>query len=141
MPRDITVEVDLPYPQAEVWQALTDPAALAEWLMPVTDFAPVVGTRFTLGANRMPGWDGIIHCEVTEVDEPRLLAYTWQGSKMGAVTTVRWQLSTVDSGTRLRLDHNGFTGLGGFVLSLLHRSGWRRITRKRLTARLSRSTA
>src|SRR5689334_21523554 len=141
MPRDITVEVELPYPQAEVWQALTDPAALAEWLMPVRDFAPVVGTRFTFTAKPMPGWDGIVHCEVTEVEEPHRLAYTWQGSRMRAVTTVRWQLSTVDSAaTHLRLDHTGFTGLGGFVLSLMLRSGWRRMLRDRITARLSRST-
>lgn len=141
MPRDITVEVDLPYPQADVWQALTDPAALAEWLMPVRDFAPVVGQRFTFTAKPMPGWDGIVNCEVTEVDEPHRLAYTWQGSRMRAVTTVRWKLSTVDSGTHLRLDHNGFTGLGGFVLSRMLGAGWRRMLRDRITARLSQSTA
>jgi uncharacterized protein YndB with AHSA1/START domain len=141
MPRDITVEVDLPYPQAEVWRALTDPVALAEWLMPVRDFAPVVGTRFTFTSKPMPGWDGIVHCEVTEVDEPHRLAYTWQGSRMRAVTTVRWRLSPSDSrGTRLRLDHTGFTGLGGFVLSLMHRAGWRRMLRDRITALLSQST-
>jgi len=43
MPRDITVDVELPHPPAEVWLALTDPAALAEWLMGVT---LLVGARY-----------------------------------------------------------------------------------------------
>jgi uncharacterized protein YndB with AHSA1/START domain len=43
-----SIEVDefLPRPPGRVWQALTDPALLARWLMP-TDFKPVVGHAFT----------------------------------------------------------------------------------------------
>jgi uncharacterized protein YndB with AHSA1/START domain len=51
------------------WQALTDPQALAEWLMPVEGFAPVVGREFRLRARPMPGWDGVIDGKVLEVDE------------------------------------------------------------------------
>src|SRR5690349_5269433 len=129
MARDITVEVDLPYPPAEVWLALTDPTALAEWLMPVENFAPVVGQQFTLRSKAMPGWDGIVHCEVTEVDEPCRLAYTWRGSKMRRPTVVTWQLSEVDTGTHLRLEHSGFTGLGGLILAFMHRAGWPKLVR------------
>jgi uncharacterized protein YndB with AHSA1/START domain len=139
MARDITVDVDLPYPPAEVWLALTDPAALAEWLMPVENFAPVVGQQFTLRAKPMPGWDGIVHCEVTEVDEPHRLAYSWRGSKMRRPTTVNWQLSEVDTGAHLRLEHSGFTGLGGLVLAFMHRTGWPKLVRTRLAGHL-RST-
>jgi uncharacterized protein YndB with AHSA1/START domain len=138
MTRDITVDVELPHPPAVVWRALTDPAALAEWLMPVQDFEPVVGRRFTVRAKPMPGWDGVVHCEVTEVDEPHVLAYTWRGSRMRATTTVTWNLSEPSPGrTRLLLRHNGFPGLGGAVLAFVHRGGWRRMVGTRLVAHLA----
>ncbi|MEU5264617.1 SRPBCC domain-containing protein [Amycolatopsis sp. NPDC021455] len=140
--RDITVDVELPYPPAQVWQALTDADALADWLMPVDGFAPVVGRAFTLRAKPMPGWDGVVHCEVTEVDEPHTLAYTWRGSRMRTTTTVTWTLAEADGGhTRLRLAHQGFTGLGGAVLALMHRGGWKKIAHTRLAGHLARTTS
>lgn len=142
MPRDITLEIDLPHRPDDVWSALTDPAALAEWLMPVEGFAPVVGTTFTVHAKPMPGWDGVVHCEVTIADAPTKLAYTWRGSKMRTSTTVTWTLTSLgESSTRLRLDHQGFTGLPGALLSLMHGGGWRKIVRTRLAAHLHRPTA
>jgi uncharacterized protein YndB with AHSA1/START domain len=139
MSRDIVVEVDLPHRLEEVWFALTDPGALAEWLMPVDGFAPVVGTKFTVRAKPMPGWDGIVHCEVTEVDRPNKLVYTWRGSQMRLTTTVTWSVSPSNGGTRLRLDHQGFTGLGGAVLALMHRNGWKKMMRTRLADHLRRA--
>lgn len=141
MARDITVDVELPHPRRAVWLALTDPAALAEWMMPVEDFAPVVGRRFTVRARPMPGWDGVVHCEVTTVDEPSLLAYTWRGSRMRATTTVTWALTEPSPGrTRLLLTHNGFPGLGGAVMALMHRSGWRKMLTTRLANHLATTT-
>lgn len=142
MSRDITVEVDLPHRPEDVWLALTDPGALAEWLMPVDGFAPVVGTTFTLRAKPVPGWDGVVHCEVTEVDEPTRLAYTWRGSRMRDRTTVTWTLAGLsDGGTRLRLDHQGFTGLSGAVLAFMHRGGWKKLVRTGLVDHLRRTEA
>lgn len=142
MAKDIALDVDLPYPADRVWRALTDPAALAEWLMPVESFAPVVGREFTVRGKAMPGWDGVVHCRVTEVDEPHTLAYTWRGSRMRATTTVTWRLSTLDDGgTRLRLAHNGFTGLGGAVLAFMHKGGWGKMVRARLAGHLAKATA
>jgi uncharacterized protein YndB with AHSA1/START domain len=133
MTRDITVDVELPHPRETVWQALTDPAALAEWLMPVTDFAPEVGRRFTVHAKPMPGWDGVVHCEVIAVDRPHTLAYTWRGSKMRATTTVTWTLTQPSPDrTRLVLRHNGFPGLSGAVLAFMHKGGWRKMVGTRL---------
>jgi uncharacterized protein YndB with AHSA1/START domain len=138
MTADIKVDVELPHPPEAVWAALTDPDALAEWMMPVRDFAPTVGRRFTVHAPPMPGWDGVVHCEVTEVDRPRTLAYTWRGSRMRATTTVTWSLSEPRAGhTRLVLRHTGFTGLGGAVMSFLHRGGWKKMITKRLAGRLA----
>jgi len=40
---------------------------------------PHRGSRFQLVAKPVPGWRGIVDCEVLEVDEPHLLRYTWRG--------------------------------------------------------------
>jgi uncharacterized protein YndB with AHSA1/START domain len=132
MRRDIAIEESLPYPVETVWRALTDPVALAEWVMPVEGFAPVVGQRFTFRARPMPGWDGVINCEVLAVEPPHRLVLRWQGSQMRNPTTVTWALTASDGGTRLRIEHQGFDGLGGAVLRLMHRSGWRGMARRRL---------
>lgn len=142
MSRDIEIDTELPYAVADVWHALTDPAALAEWLMPVEGFAPKVGQAFTLRAKPMPGWDGVVECEVITADEPHTLAYTWRGSRMSTPSTVTWTLSPLDARrTRLRLDHGGFSGLSGTVMAFLHRGGWGRIVHRRLADHLRRAAA
>jgi uncharacterized protein YndB with AHSA1/START domain len=139
--RDISIEHILPHPPTEVWHALTDPAALEEWLMPVRGYAAVVGRRFELRARPMPGWDGVVNCEVLEVDAPRRLSFSWQGSRMRTRTTVTWTLTALpDGGTRLRLDHQGFTGAGGTILGFMHGSGWRKFVRTALPKHLSHSS-
>nr|BFE87558.1 hypothetical protein GCM10020093_101590 [Planobispora longispora] len=79
-----TIEVDefLPHPPAKVWRALTDSDLLARWLMP-NDFKPVVGHRFTFATQPVPrvGFDGIIRCEVLEIDDGRLLRIGWAGAR------------------------------------------------------------
>ena len=141
MRRDIAVESVLPYPIDVVWQALTDPAALADWVMPVEGFAPVVGQRFRFLAKPMPGWDGVINCEVLTVQAPERLVIRWQGSRMRTPTTLTWSLAPTGAGTRLRVDHRGFEGPGGVLLALMHRFGWRRMTRRRLIEHLSSGQA
>ncbi|MER6433758.1 SRPBCC domain-containing protein [Streptomyces sp900105245] len=139
MRRDLTLETDLPHLPADVWQALTDPAALSEWLMPVHDFEPVVGQRFHLRAKPMPGWDGVIEGKILEADEPHRLVYTWKGSRMRSNTAVRWTLTALPhgAGTRLRLDHQGFEGIGGAVLAFMHRGGWKKFVTRQLPAHLA----
>jgi uncharacterized protein YndB with AHSA1/START domain len=53
-PRSIRKEIFLPHPPEDVWAALTDPQALAEWLMP-NNFEPVVGRKFRFHVDPMPG--------------------------------------------------------------------------------------
>lgn len=136
MRRDLTVETVLPYPVETVWQALTDAQALAEWVMPVEGFAPVVGQRFRFLAAPMPGWDGVINCEVVTVDPPRRIVISWQGSRMPTPTTLTWTLTPAGAGTRLRIDHQGFEGPSGLVLGLMHRHGWRKMSRRQLPVHL-----
>ena len=46
MTKSIRREVLIPQPCEQVWRALTDSAALAEWMYP-NDFEPRVGHHFT----------------------------------------------------------------------------------------------
>jgi uncharacterized protein YndB with AHSA1/START domain len=104
----IHVDEFLPYPPPRVWQVLTDPAALAQWLMP-NDFEPRVGHRFTFRTDPVPGtdFDGIVECEVLVLEPPHLMRISWAGGP-GLDTTVTWRLEPEGTGTRLFLDHEGF---------------------------------
>jgi len=123
MRRDLAFERTYPHPPERVWLAITDRRALAAWLME-NDFEPRVGHRFQFRTHPRPGFDGVIDCEVIEVDEPRRLAYTWRGGRMRRPTTVTWTLEPVSEGTRLRLTHTGFAGAAGIAISFLLGSGW-----------------
>jgi hypothetical protein len=43
---------------------------------------------------------------------------------------VEARLPPVDDGTLLRIDHRGFEGPGGVLLAMMHRSDWRRMSRR-----------
>ena len=108
--KSIVVERTMPHPPARVWRALTQSHLIEDWLMK-NDFQPVVGHRFTFRATPVPGWSGITHCEVTEVDEPRRLAYRWGDgteSESGLQTLVTWTLTPAGDGTHVRMEHSGF---------------------------------
>lgn len=105
-------EAFYPHPVDAVWEALTDPRALAEWLMP-NNFEPVRGKRFRFHVDRSWWFSGITECEVLEVDRPRRLVYTWQilprkdGAPRHAPMTLTWTLAPEGNGTRLVLEQEG----------------------------------
>lgn len=119
--QSIVVEYDLPHPPAKVWRALTEPALLGAWLMS-NDFSPVVGHRFTFRAQPQGGWNGLVQCEVLEVEAPARLRYSWRGGNLDSVVT--WTLTATAGGTRLRLDHSGFTAANAFAFDAMGK-GWR----------------
>jgi uncharacterized protein YndB with AHSA1/START domain len=122
MKRDLHFEILYPHPINRVWLALTDPVAVGEWLMP-NNFEPRVGHRFRFRTSPAPGFDGIINSEVLEVDPPRRLVYTWTNGTMN--TRVTWTLKDTPEGTLLTLDHTGFEGVRGWMLSGMLGQGWR----------------
>lgn len=98
----------LPHPPSAVWRALTDTDLLARWLMP-NDFQARIGHRFTFRTVPVPGqgFDGIVHCEVLDLQPENLLKISWRGGQ-GLDTTVTWRLAPEGRGTRLFLTHDGF---------------------------------
>jgi len=137
MKADIDTTVSYPHPVSRVWEALTSSAALAAWFMP-NDFEPVVGHRFTFRTRPAPGFDGVVHCEVIELDPPRQMVWSWAGGNID--TTVTFTLeATSDGGTRLRMHQVGFHGLGAQLTRRILAGGYPRILGQRLPAYLDRA--
>jgi uncharacterized protein YndB with AHSA1/START domain len=136
MKADIDATVVYPHPVDRVWAALTSSEALAAWLMP-NDFQPVVGHRFTLRTRPAPGFDGIVRCEVLELDPPKRMVWSWAGGSID--TTVTFTLEeTADGQARLRMHQVGFHGLGAQLTRRILAGGYPRILGQRLPAYLNR---
>src|SRR4051812_7091987 len=112
----IEIETFYPFEPGLVWDAITDRESLKQWLME-NDFLPNVGHRFQFRTQPQGGWDGIVNGEVLHAERPKLLSYSWDGG--GNQTIVTWKLEAAKDGTRLTLHHDGFKGVGGFILSKL----------------------
>jgi uncharacterized protein YndB with AHSA1/START domain len=135
MARKIRFEAIYPFQPEQVWVVLTDPVALGEWLMP-NDFQPVIGHRFQFRTKPAPGFDGIVDCEVLELDPPRRLAFSWAGG--GVDTVVTFNLAPHAASTRMVMEQTGFRGLRGLMVSAILKGGWRRMVEQRVPAAAGR---
>ena len=102
----LSLEFELSHPPEKVWRALTDPALLAEWLLPVTGLRLEPGAAFTFRTEPHPGWDGTVSCRFVEIEPHRKLVYTWDVPFLQTVVT--FTLTPTASGTRLSLVQSGF---------------------------------
>jgi uncharacterized protein YndB with AHSA1/START domain len=103
----LSFEFDLPHAPEKVWRALTDPALLAEWLLPVFALQLEPGAAFTFKTQPYPGWDGTVNCRMLEIEAQRKLRYSWVVGEM-LDTVVTFTLTPTSSGTRLSLVQSGF---------------------------------
>jgi uncharacterized protein YndB with AHSA1/START domain len=103
--RTVVIEREMAYPPEKIWRALTESSLINQWLMS-NDFQPVVGHKFSLRATPVPGWSGVIECEVVVVEPNARLSYSW--GTMGLQSVVTWTLTPTVSGTRVRMEHSGF---------------------------------
>lgn len=90
----------------EVWESLTDPAILAEWLMP-NDFVPEVGARFTFEPDHPTPWEGNVECEVLQLLPPKKMVWSWRTRGMDEPTRVEFRLVPKRGGTELVFEHGG----------------------------------
>ena len=104
--RTLVIERVFPHPPEKLWRALTESPLIAQWLLK-NDFEPVIGQWFLFGSYPVPGWDGVIDCEVLVVDPLKRLSYTW--SSLGLDSVVLFTLTPAeDGGTHVRMEHSGF---------------------------------
>jgi uncharacterized protein YndB with AHSA1/START domain len=104
----LAFEFDLHHSPEKVWRALTDPALLAEWLLPAVGLKLEPGAAFMFKTQPYPGWDGTVNCQLLEIDAHRKLSYTWVVGDMEIDTVVTFTLTPTPSGTRLSLVQSGF---------------------------------
>lgn len=102
----IEFEFDLHHGPQKVWRALTDPALLAEWLLPVIGHKLEPGTAFTFQAPPQPGWDGTVNCRLLEIDAQRMISWAWVVGDIDTVVT--FTLTPTGTGTHLSLVQSGF---------------------------------
>lgn len=119
---DITIVRDYPHTPSLVWRAMTDPELVARWTTTgrggrPEGFEPRVGCEFRFIGKPVPGWNGVVHCKVLEVQAPALLRYSWQGGEGEVPTEVTYRIEPHGQGARLSYLHTGFTGLGGQIMS------------------------
>jgi uncharacterized protein YndB with AHSA1/START domain len=103
--RSVVVEKEFAHSPEKVWRALTEGDLIKQWLM-ANDFQPVVGRSFQFRAEPVPGWNGVIDCEVLLAEPYERLSYSW--GTMGMGTVVAWTLTPTPSGTLVRMEHSGF---------------------------------
>ena len=135
MQKIIRHEFKFQHSPALVWEYLTDPELLAEWLMP-NDFKPLVGHHFQFKTKPKInfGFDGTVYCEVLEIIPFQKLVYSWKGGmskeKPGLNSIVTWILEPIDGGTLLKLEHAGFDGFRNYFPYLVMNKGWIKIGKR-----------
>lgn len=102
----VSFDFDLPHAPENVWRALTEPALLTEWLLPVIGLRLEWGAAFSFRAPPQPGWDGIVNCRFVEIEAKKKLSWTWVVGDIDTVVT--FTLAPTSSGTRLSLVQTGF---------------------------------
>ena len=110
MSHTIFKEISLPQSPEQVWSAISNREALAEWMYP-NDFEPHVGHRFCFQVPPKPevNFEGLtVRCEVLECDPPNQLSFSWSAGGPVENTQVSFRLEPDGEGTRLFLAHSGF---------------------------------
>jgi uncharacterized protein YndB with AHSA1/START domain len=112
-PDRIERSVELAYPPAKVWAALTTPEGLSAWF----------GDKATIdlrpgGAAQMTFASGLaVDMRIERIEEPAVFGFTWQLPDLPEDdprrTYVEFTLEAVGAGTRLRVVESGFAQLPG----------------------------
>lgn len=124
--------VDLDFPRALVWEAISTSEGLSAWLMP-NDFVLRDGHAFTLQTDPAPGFDGTVRCTVLSYEIERMVSFSWRGGGLDTIVTIALEDSA--SGTLLTLSHEGFSLRQLPVRAILF-LGWRKLLGRKLPAYL-----
>jgi uncharacterized protein YndB with AHSA1/START domain len=128
MAKIIKHELFYSHPPEVVWEYLTNPELVVQWLMP-NNFQPILGHEFQLTTKPKADldFDGIFHCKVLEITPFTKLSYSWKfGPGNGQLhdSVVNWTLTEKDNGTELQITHRGIDGTDNLPLFGLLDQGW-----------------
>jgi len=99
---------------SRVWRAITDPAQMKQWYLPVTDFRPELG--FETSFDHRPGNKVFPHVwKVTEVVPGEKISYEWRYVGFPGNSRVTFELIPDGEGTRLRVSHIGLETFRGDI--------------------------
>ena len=90
---------EMRHPPEVVWEAMTDPAQLAEWAPFDADRNLSTPGPVKMSMARTPR-PTVFETAVKRAEAPRLLEYSWGGQEL------RWELEPIEGGTRIRLWHS-----------------------------------
>lgn len=119
----VVSEIFVAAPRERVFTALTNRAQALKWgnsadyEMTEWDMEPRLGGKwkFTVRKRGDAAKPGIDHYgEITGIDPPRLLQYTWFASwhpDVSVETVVRWELAAVEGGTQVKVVHSGLASM------------------------------
>jgi uncharacterized protein YndB with AHSA1/START domain len=135
MEREIRHQFFLPSPPEVVWDYLTKPELLAQWLME-SNIQPLPGYKFQFKTKPRikSGFDGTVYCEILEIVPYKRLSYSWKGGpgpgKITLDSVVIWTLTRNKDGTDLFLQHKGFKGLKNYFTYIIMNMGWSKIGKR-----------
>jgi uncharacterized protein YndB with AHSA1/START domain len=124
-------DVEIAASPETVFAAITDPEQLKQWWGDGKNYKVErwegevrVGARYRSIGTGHTGDPFEVTGEYMAVEPPRLLAYTWEASWTTGVpaSLVRWELSPLQSGTRVRVTHSGFSQYPQMVQ--MYSNGW-----------------
>lgn len=125
MSKTIQFTTTYPHPIEKVWMALTDSAAMSQWLMPC-DIKAEVGHQFQFRTKPSMGFNGVIDCEVLEVIAQKKLSFSWTSGDLKN-TRVDFVLEPKGDETILHFEHGGFEGFMNKILTRrILAAGWKK---------------
>jgi uncharacterized protein YndB with AHSA1/START domain len=115
-------EIVLPASLEEVWEAITDPAALREWLAPEVELDPREGGELLCRYA-----DGSVRRGAVElVEEAERLAFSWWREDCGP-SRVELTIAAVAEGTRLTVVESGLSPVASPLLAASWAGSLRRL--------------
>ncbi|MDQ2721459.1 MAG: SRPBCC domain-containing protein [Bacteroidota bacterium] len=129
MQKEIKHTFFFPHPTEIVWDYLTKPELLSQWLME-NDIQPIVGHEFQFRSKPALEieFDGIVYCEILKVVPFKQLSYSWKCSPANGTfkidTVVMWTLGPKDNGTELNLHQTGFKEKENDLFYMAMYNGW-----------------
>ncbi|MBC3758170.1 SRPBCC domain-containing protein [Hyunsoonleella sp. SJ7] len=109
----------------KVWDAISKAEEISTWFIRA-DFKAEKGYKYTFTAEPNEKGCTVISGEVKNAN-PYTLVYTWIVADTKVETTVKWDLETVEQGTKLTLEHSGISNYAGETAVAMFESfngGW-----------------